>query len=186
MFVTLKYCQAVVFTGGAATNLAQFRATSLFAPSLTLSGHQPFLFDQYAALYDRYMVYGSSINIQCMSDASSVVQASVWPATDNSAPTPTVELARELPYSRSVLLPDGPVGGNSKVLNSVRMTTKRMRGGAVLDDQWGALTTASPTRQWFWNLFAGTLNGSASSASSYMVTIYYRCRFHKRVNQGPS
>lgn len=41
-----------------------FRANSLFDPDVTLTGHQPRFFDQYATLYDKYRVLGCKIEFE--------------------------------------------------------------------------------------------------------------------------
>lgn len=41
-----------------------FRSNSLFDPDITLTGHQPRFFDQFAAMYDKYRVLGSKIEFE--------------------------------------------------------------------------------------------------------------------------
>lgn len=62
--VTHKYVQHTFVTVGAgATTTLTFRANGLYDPDFSVGGHQPYLYDQLAPLYDHYMVKSARIKL---------------------------------------------------------------------------------------------------------------------------
>jgi len=63
--VKLRYVESVSFDPGLGT-LGQyiFSANNVFDPNVTGIGHQPMCYDQWAALYNHYVVVGSKIKAQ--------------------------------------------------------------------------------------------------------------------------
>lgn len=56
---TLRYCQKGSIDSGGTISLNTFRANGAYDPYATGGGHQPMGFDQYATLYNRYLVKAS-------------------------------------------------------------------------------------------------------------------------------
>ena len=70
-FIKMRYVERLGLqstTGALATYV--FRATSLFDPNFTGTGHQPFMFDSMASFYNRYVVIGSKITATFTNDDS--------------------------------------------------------------------------------------------------------------------
>lgn len=65
MRVKMKYTDGVLLTTttGIGVTTYAFRANSLFDPDQTGTGHQPYRFDQLAAIYQRYRVLKSKITV---------------------------------------------------------------------------------------------------------------------------
>jgi len=62
----LRYCTAIELNGAAGAIAKHFfRANSLFDPDLTGGGHQPYGFDQLAAIYNHYEVQRAFITVEC-------------------------------------------------------------------------------------------------------------------------
>lgn len=60
----LRYCENIVLqsvSGGIGKNV--FALNSLYDPNVTGTGHQPFYFDQLAAIFTKYTVYGAKIKV---------------------------------------------------------------------------------------------------------------------------
>lgn len=77
--VSLRYCSNAVITSTSGTlGSHYFRATSLFDPDQTGTGHQPMGFDQMAALYNHYLVLGSKITIRAMPDQNGDINSAVF------------------------------------------------------------------------------------------------------------
>lgn len=178
MFAVLKYSQSFAPSSSGAVN-QQFRGNSLFDPDLTGTGHQPLFFDQYATLYRRYMVYSCAITATISNQDTVPIHVALIPTSESSVSLTTAGVTSEKPYVRWVQV--GPNSGTSSRTVSNRMSTRKMRGGAQMDDSFGATTSENPSRQWFWNLvtnpqFSGTYNCQIN------VILTYRCRFYSRVS----
>lgn len=177
VFVTLTYGTSTNITAGTGATHLAFSGNSLFIPSLDLATHQPLYFDQYAALYDRYMVYGSSIQATVCNTSAGAQGAAVWPSVTGTGTAANVGEMAEQPYV--VLKTVAPAPGSRPVTLFKSMSTSKMRGGTVFSDDWGALVTADPERTWFWNFNVITFGG-ADSDCSVTFKLRYRCRFYKR------
>lgn len=63
-YAKLRYASSFTMTSSSGILAkVQYRANSLFDPQETSGGHQPFGFDQWATLYNSYMVLGSKITV---------------------------------------------------------------------------------------------------------------------------
>lgn len=84
---TLRYAQNVTLTIPAAgTTISQvFRCNGMYDPDFTGTGHQPFYFDQYMAIYDHFNVMRSTIT--CMASATSASAVHVGLMIDDDTTT---------------------------------------------------------------------------------------------------
>lgn len=76
-----RYVTSIVLTsvvGGVCSTSHDFRLNGLYDPDITLTGHQPYGFDQISTAYNRYCVYGVSIQIQALSTTGTL---SSWSGT---------------------------------------------------------------------------------------------------------
>jgi len=69
--VTLKYADYYVLTSSAGIATATYSGNSCYDPDITYTGHQPYYFDKYAALYQYYTVLGSRFLIRTNVDTGS-------------------------------------------------------------------------------------------------------------------
>lgn len=66
MYVKLRFNREILFSLAAGTPIDYlFRLNSLYDPDRTGLGAQPHFFDQLAALYSRYRVYGAKVTFTC-------------------------------------------------------------------------------------------------------------------------
>lgn len=178
IFVDLKYGFEVTYGTGATFVLQQFRGNSCFDPDFTGTGHQPRFFDQYAAFYGRYMVYSSTIKttVQSLLDSDSILLG-VWPATVNLNTINNPSELLEQSYVKTRLLAPGQGAKPEHIF--AKMTTNKMRGGAIMSDDWGALINDNPQRNWYWNHYI--VNTSVNDVEAQVTTVItYRVRFFKR------
>lgn len=65
MFVKLNYCEPNMdmSLAAAVVSTQTWRLNSLFDPDLTGVGHQPYLYDQYSALFNRFLVHGCKVYV---------------------------------------------------------------------------------------------------------------------------
>ncbi len=77
--VKLRYVDTITLNAGAAAVVAHtFRATSIFDPDRTGTGHQPLLHDTYALLYGSYRVISSTIRCTPVASTASTVVPNFW------------------------------------------------------------------------------------------------------------
>ncbi len=178
IFVTLKYCDAIAITSGS-TNLHQFRANSCFDPDLTAAGHQPYLFDQYSAFYSRYMVYGCRYEVIYNNNDTVAHLVTIWPSTSATVLAVAPADAKEKPYSKFMQVGNQDGANYGRITGN--MSTKKMRGGAMMDDDFGALINANPQRLWFWNLNVVRGDGLSGNIDATVThTLWIKVRFYKR------
>lgn len=174
LLTKLKYSQNVILTGTGLA-VAVFRGNSLFDPDLTGVGHQPKGFDQWAALYTRYKVYAGSVRIIINNNDSQPNVFACIPSVDPSTPYSNITDVMEARYAKyKFMSPSGQ--GPVKFLKSYS-TTKSIRGERIIDDDYSALTTSNPTKQWYWLLFGSTSDSTGAPNLNVMVTITYYCEF---------
>jgi len=141
----LKYSS--VITTSALLGHYAMNLNSLFDPDLTAVGHQPYGFDQLAALYNRYRVIscGYRINLS-MSSADSPFMLAAMPANTEVTASTGSEL-RENPRARYITQNPGAasvyLSGKSYIPNIVGRTKAQY----MADDRYQAVVTADPQEQ---------------------------------------
>ncbi len=188
-YATLVYAEA--YSNSVATT-AGFQQTlnlnSLFDPNRTGAGHQPYGFDQLAALYNRYRVlsahwkvtYGSSTGTMMLVTVpvNGLLQASI----SNQA---TYETAVESPFAIMKTQSSGApavVFEGTMSLNVLNGVTKTEY---LADDRFEAAVTASPTE--IITLVTGGFNPTGSTiVQYYLVEIWYEVDFHDPISQAAS
>lgn len=186
MDVTLRYADSDDLTASVGAFSWQFRGNGPFDPDVTFVGVQPPAYDQWAALYQRYTVISSSIQVRAISrSVSNCMRVAVAPAADNSA-VPSFDALSGFRYS---VVGDTTGGANGITLRQrcktavVMGTTER----SVLDSAQAAFDAAAtglPGQQWFWNIAVET-SGSSDSVSLFVI-VKYKLRFWRPVTQSTS
>ena len=144
---TLRYSDIWGLAPGAQAGQYTYRGNSLFDPDYTSTGHQPRYFDQYSAVYSKYLVTSSSIKVSVMNDVgTSPVFVVVFPSTD--IPTLlTGAPAAEYPRAKQSKLLG--VAGYQTVAVSHKAATTTILGlkpYQINDLDFSALVGANPTQ----------------------------------------
>lgn len=185
LFVKLRYREELSWTQiSGLTGVNVYRGNSLFDPDLTGTGGQPYFFDQWAALYDRYRVIGSSIKVNNMLNNANVYNGLVTVVPLNtSSVLPTSEEYEESPYARTTMLKATNAGGWGKV--SHYMSTAKIRGirkQAVMDeDSYASLTSTNPGTTWFWHV-VNRVPGQSTQSNIQDITLTYYVIFEQRTS----
>lgn len=187
--VKLRYVQEVSLDPGLSSfSVYEFRANSVFDPDFTGTGHQPMGFDEWSALYERYTVYGSKINVMYAPESTTSVTPAYYGITTYGT---SGQLASTYGNVEAIL--EGKLtgftttmGGN---LNSTFMprtltrkwSAKRFFGKKdPLDDpDVGALISASPVNVAYFGLWAGAIGGNNPGVLNFRVLIDYIVMFHE-------
>ena len=151
ILVKIKYFESLEFTG-TGINYHSFRGNSFYDPDESATGHQPLGFDQYAAFYNKYRVYGTKMKLRIVNNDSTQVDAALL-ASVGAFPTPTnfTEVC-EQPYS--VVKQLGTVNANAKAVLKMYMSSSKIFGDKVKEDlDYAALVTASPAKVWRYQMY---------------------------------
>ncbi len=149
-YMSLKYVTNLSVNIAAGVAVQQtFNLNSIFDPDRTGVGHQPYLYDQMAALYNRYRVLHCFWKISYANNTGSY-NAVVLPVNGliNTAITTsaTYETAAELPFSTYKLVPG--TGGFPVVFRG-GIALNKLNGTPIIeymsDDRTEAQVGASPT-----------------------------------------
>jgi hypothetical protein len=163
----------------------QFRGNSVFDPDLTGAGSQPSYFDNWANLYNSYVVLSSRIRIEVFGSTTGAspapVLAGVFPAYNTATPTTALDGAA-MRYSKSVST--SSAGGNAyKALLTNAMSTAQQFGisddAVVFDDLYSATVTANPAaaQTWYWTVFAQVQSGSTTLQMYLRISLEYDVKF---------
>lgn len=190
LFVKLKYSTVLFFTsttGGISQN--QFRGNAIQDPDVTGVGGQPYLFDQWATLYNRYRVRGSSVKAQATQSTSNTgnfaSNVTVMLVPSNNTTTFSIsELAREQPYTKWIQTK--PYGSRDALIKSYMSTAKIMgvRKSVIANEQdYSSAVSTNPNVQWYWNVLMYTSDEQTTSSTTpihisltYYVELYDRQR----------
>jgi hypothetical protein len=176
------------FTYGAATT---FRLNSLFSP--VTSGHQPYGFDQLAALYERYKVHAVDFEMTVMYNGgvqnnflSGVI---VTPGSGSTIAGSTVDIVVEKPMSFTVPIVGGTNAGCAYVKQ--RFDVARMMGltrkeyTANVED-YQALVSASPSRLLSLEVAVADTQTTTATSNKVLVNFVFHAEFWSRVVLGQS
>ena len=148
----------------------QFAANDMYDPNFTGTGHQPYQFDQLAALYNHWTVIASKITIKLIPYTSSqpAAQLSCY-QNDDTIPLSTDPMVQaEYAGTRYRVL----TANSTDSVNTIvyRFSAKKTFGGSVLSNTTLQGTgSASPSERTFWTMSLKALDGAATV--QYFVNI---------------
>lgn len=159
-----------------------WRMNSVFDPDYTNLGHQALYFDQFAAVYDNYVVLGSKLDCTYspLGDGAAPWLVGITTGNSTSFSSNTYTLQEQ---SKSVATILGDKDGTSVVSLSQSYSPKICLGEPTSDDTVQSGVTGNPAKQWFAYTWVSDRSGNSGSVV-ISVTITYRIRFFgmKNVN----
>ena len=180
MFVTLRFTEMSSQTASVGSYSYIYAANDVYDPNVTGVGSQPLSYDQWTAIYNRWVVLASEIDV-CITSrtVSGQLSCAVVPVTQSSVAPSSYEAAAQM---RKAITASTTGGGPSPHLRSkIRMSD--LYGVPLVtiqgDDAFAGATTASPNRRMCWALLFET--SGASDSFSYTVTIKYKIRFFQPI-----
>lgn len=164
-----------------------FSGNSPFDPDVTATGHQPYAYDQWATLYNRYRCYGSTVHIVSSvpngdltgTHDQSMTMLCVPQATANSPADPEW---MEQPYAKtsSTMIFPGKIRIKSYMSTAKMLGLKRL--APAIDDTLSASTGGSPGLRFYWLFASAPINSSSDNMPwTFSVKIRYYCEFYSRV-----
>jgi len=173
MQVNLRYHSggALTSTSGAISKF-QWIANSIFDPDYTATGHQPLFRDEYASIYNHYIVPTSTIIARFTNLSTTAGSLCGIGLDDDTTMTTTPDTAVEQQEGRNGYLT--PLGGSRSTITLKKtFNHKKMYGTNPRADLTARTAmTASPTEQSVFNTWVSGFNGATTTAE-IEITIYF-------------
>jgi len=190
--VKLIYRESLAFSqtsGDLADNV--YRANSLYDPDATGAGGQPYLSDQWAAMYGIYTVIGCGIEVTAMAGGVNAtnVRFGVTPTTTSTAfSANTQEESEERPYAKARSLQMGATGIGQGVIKSYMSTAKMngiQRAQVETDSLWSGIFGNNPSNLWYWHVWNYVPSANTQSLQMIVKLTFY-CVLRTRISPGLS
>ena len=174
MSAVLRYSQNIVLdpSGSGLPVRNFFNATSCYDPDATsmATGHQPYGFDQYSLLFNHYIVDKALITVRNASQgANSIIGISLLP---NLQTEMNADTCRERKGTTFMTLPNE---GSQQVLKSTYNKTTVFT--TAQDSDLTAPVTASPTENYYFDVWAANNGAANPSATALCIDITYYVTF---------
>lgn len=172
---TLKYREIINHYNNLGSNVFfKFNCNGCFDPNNTGTGHQPYYFDQYMAIYDHYTVIGSKITIKVVPSTVPTVAMylSLSQNDDTTQTNNTVMGTSEQSNGSSAIIPAGSTD-TVKILTN-KWSAKKTFGGSVLgNDNLQGTASANPSEVTVWSVGLTSLDAVSSVNVYFEVCIDY-------------
>lgn len=179
MRVRLRYVQNLTILPGVPFQDYIFRGNSAFDPDLTGIGHQPYYFDQYAAIYTKYRVHGSSIRVDVVNQSGVMATSVIVVPHSDVAAFGSISAAAELQRSRYPRIV--PIAQRQSVLLKDYASTRAVIGLTKVemeaDDIYSAAVTANPAQQWYWHILMESTDSLTALSVQLQVRLTYYMEF---------
>lgn len=166
---------STTFTLGSLQPIYRMNLNSLYDPDQTGTGHQPYGFDQMAALFNRYRVYGVSYKVQGY-QFNNPIRFGCVASNDSAAPTNLATLI-EYPRSKSAIQVNGGSTASITGYVSLPSLTGRTKAQYMADDRYQAQNNTNPQEALLLNIMAQSLSDTALESCTMMVTLNFHCEW---------
>jgi len=187
LFVRLRFREQFSSAQNPGSNLADivYKGNSPFDPSFT-SATQPYLFSNWAGLYQRYVCFGSKINTYNVMNDATVGPANCMTLISHSpyqgAYTSITSFETD-PYVKRKQVTFGALGvgrNSQKYFCSTAKATNRPKKAVAIEENFSALCTADPATLWYWHL-GNYVPGSNTQSLICDVVIDYFVMFYQPI-----
>lgn len=163
----------------------QFRLNSLYDPDYTSTGHQPYYYDQIAALYSEYCVYGVLVDVYAGSEsATSPILLTIQPSLTSSLPS-DAKLGLERPNSIRLFIDAGGASQRLVKYFKIYQILGVPKSECFIDDALSASGT-NPSRPVYLNFSAICGDTSVAAVLNVNVKLTFYCKWSKRIDQTSS
>lgn len=186
MYVKLVYHDSYTHTHtSGATQLWEFRANSVYDPDYTYTGHQPTGFDELAALYQRYLVTSSSIEVeasQLSSSGSNIpIVVAILPRLEQNAITDINTIVEQQNAVHTTVSGNTADANNHYHISCYRSMNKMFGIKSVANDlDYSATVTTSPNQVAFFSVFSNSANQGSTSIVALTCTLTFWVKFYKK------
>lgn len=184
MRTKLKYVDTLTANIAAGGNSYWYYQNSLYDPYVPVGGHQPLYFDQYAAMYGYYRVYGMAYNVEFQTvSTTGHLTACVYPQADNNV-AGSVSAAAERKQCKFIGF-SNQYRSRLKGYISIHNVWAVSRKEVSIDDEFAAAVTTDPVKKAY--LFIQTFNPTAVALDIVLtLKITYYCEFFRPITVSQS
>lgn len=167
--IPMRYVDAITLNGGASAGgniYHQFRASSIYDPDYTSTGHQPMGHDVYAGLYEHYSVVRSAIRVTLFANGNLNVPLIFRLLGDSDATitsTWQAQCEQANPGEYGILPDTAGLRYSQLVLNQEYDRDAIYKQGSDLHAGTNASFGANPSEGYFFNLVGQVADGSATN-----------------------
>jgi len=175
----LKYCDTFTINPGVGSvGTYVFSANGLYDPNISGLGHQPYGFDQLAALYNHYMVVGSKITVTpTFSDNNVIVGIKLSDQTTLNTSAP-MELMEQPGFRKKIYLQQASVVRAGVSCNFSLRKFFGIRGPILPNSAYSAYQTANPSEQAYYIVCLAPVVAAGDIVNtSFTVTIQYTAKW---------
>lgn len=180
---TLRYCDNITLSSAiGAIGKNTFRMNSIFDPDYTGTGHQPLYHDQFAGIFNKYVVIGSKIKVTFANVPDSMaataptgpIVVGLCPDTDTTLSS-VISTVMEAPKSINSTINNG-LGQSIKIL-SATYSPQRDLGLTPEDDTIGANFGSNPSLAYYMHVWCADVGSGQTADIIAKVEIEYAVRF---------
>lgn len=178
MWVTLRYAENLDATATLGGYSYVYAANDVYDPNVTGTGSQPLSYDQWTAMYARWVVLMAEIEVVVTSrTVSGRLSVAVVPVTAASFYPTTYEAACQMRYAKMASTTGG--GPSPKIVVKIKMNDLYGVPLSTIqsDDAFAGAAGSSPNRRMAFAIAAET--SGASDALSLAVNLRYKVRFYQ-------
>lgn len=150
-------------------------ANSIYDPDFTGTGHQPLYFDQYAAIYDQYVVLGAKITITFANRDTAKNAIIGIVGEDDGTASPTIDTLMECNNSVSTILP--PAGAGTVEMSLTYEPQEAFGVDAKADGFSQTSVGTSPTEGYYWVMFHIPADGTSTQTCDCKIEIEYTVKY---------
>jgi hypothetical protein len=174
LLCTLKYCDSASFNSTPTPSSQVYSCNSLYDPDVSGSGHQPLNFDQFASLYETYVVVGATVKLEYFNN-SGTVPCYVTAGYSPNVLAYTVDNLVEGKYFKKGILGLSSAGNSIRVINLPYMSTAEIFGTKFVegDPDYYTPVSTNPTKQWYVTIKGRALDGVTNLNFTVRSTILY-------------
>jgi len=179
--MTLKYSASIAMS--TSTVLSQvFRGNGPYDPDVTGTGGQPYNYDDWAILYNRYRVHACMIKwkfVPAQNGHFRVVctptnSSSAWSSADNVISAPRSKWQGGWSSTSTV-------DGSTPLSQIVQRATTSSILGEEKGDRFQSLYNTTPADPWYWFLLLESSDGSTTIAGRMLVELHYTMDWFDRL-----
>jgi hypothetical protein len=170
-----------------------FSGNGIFDPNITGTGGQPVNFDDWAAIYGRYRVYGSKISVDFTNTGTTTSTGQMLfclaPRHTTTAVTTLnawLSAASNLYAKHTQFTSSSTTSRGTNPFISSRISVQDILGYKTSaiddDDTLQALTSANPNHQFYWHLMTQMTDQTSSQTTYMTVRIEYDVEFFDRLD----
>nr|QXP07587.1 MAG: putative capsid protein [Arizlama virus] len=190
-YIKLTYSELGALTyGGAGTAAAyQYISNALYDPNYTGGGHQPLGFDQWAAFYNKYRVYGMKYTIT-FTNQSSTYWADIALLKRPTATLPvSMSQTLEQPYTQKGCL--APIGsGRCLQVMKGYVSNRKVLGVSKAqfdaDDTFAAAVNSNPSNGVYFSVLVMNQNAASTMTVNFRADLVFYACMYDRVNLSQS